>query len=78
MTTVTSNPIVTETALRDRIDKILVDYANVIQARDGWVDIITTRNARADILDLLAETNSNVKLRRLAAREAADIQRICH
>lgn len=73
-----NSPITTETALRDRIDKILVDYANVIQKRDGWVDIITTRNARADILDLLAETNSNVKLRRLAAIEAADIQRFCH
>jgi len=73
-----NSPITTETALRDRIDKILVDYANVIQKRDGWVDIITTRNARADILDLLAETNSNVKLRKLAAIEAVDIQRFCH
>lgn len=71
-----ANPIKDATALRERINKILLGYTTVLKRRDGWVDIITVRNATGDILDLLAETNSNPTLRRIAAKEAGSFTRL--
>lgn len=41
--------------LYDRIVGILIGFAEVLQKRDNWIDVITTRRAREEINQLLKD-----------------------
>jgi hypothetical protein len=43
----------------DRINDILVDFTNCLHRRHNWLDIITIRNAKVDILQLIIETGED-------------------
>ena len=49
--------------LYDRIVGILIGYSRIYDMRDGWIDIITTRDAEKEIKQLILDCGGSLKIK---------------
>lgn len=50
-----------DNTLEDKIVGILIAFSKIYDMRDGWIDIITTKDAKREIKELIVECGGEIE-----------------